>query len=122
MPTPNTNLQKHEFHTQRVEPSFICLTLAVSAISAALRFSALSGRTKTMAKRMQDQKGDNWIVAKSKPTTMNLSFSVSTTSSAVNSPIASKSREILKAPCRTDWSNTGKLDARDYNYDAVLSS
>ena len=29
-----------------------------------------------MAKRMQEQKGDNRIVAKSKPTTMNLAFTV----------------------------------------------
>ena len=42
-------------------------------------------------------------MAKSKPTTMNLAFSVSTSSSTVNSPTASKSLVILKAPCRTDW-------------------
>ena len=65
---------------------------------------SLTSCTKTMAKRMQEQKeGDNRIiVAKSKPTTMNLAFSVSTCSSTVNSPIASKSPGILKAPCRTD--------------------
>ena len=66
-----------------------------------------------MAKRMQEQEGDNRIVAKSKPTTMNLAFSVSTSSSTVNSPIASKSPGILKAPCRTDWSRTGKLVATE---------
>ena len=52
---------------------------------------SLTSCTRTMAKRMQEQKGDNRIVAKSKPTTMNLSVSVSTSSSTVNSPIASNS-------------------------------
>ena len=65
---------------------------------------SLIRRTETMAKRMQEQKeGDNRILAKSTPTTINLAFSVSTSSSTVNSPIASKSPGILKAPCRTDW-------------------
>ena len=73
----------------------------------------LTSCTKTMAKRMQEQEGDNRIVAESKPTTMNLAFSVSTSSSTVNSPIASKSPGILKAPCRTDWSSTGKLVATE---------
>ena len=82
---------------------------------------SLNSGTKTMAKRRQKQEGDNRIVAKSKP--MNLAFSVSTSSSStMNNPIASKSLEILKAPCRTDWSNTGKLDARDRNHDAVSCS
>ena len=71
---------------------------------------------------MQEQEGDNWIVAKSKPTTMNLAFSVSTSSSAVNSPFASESPGILKAQCRTDKSSTGKPDARDRNHDAASSS
>ena len=58
-------------------------------------------------------------MAKSKPTTMNLADSVSTSSSTVNSPIASESPEILKAPCRTEWSSSGKLDARNSNHDAA---
>ena len=79
--------------------------------------------TRTMAKRMQEQKErDNRIVAKSKPTTMNLAVSVSTSSSIVNSPMASKSLGTLKAPCRTDLSSTGKPDARDRNHDAASSS
>ena len=53
---------------------------------------------------------------------MNLAVSVSTSSSTVNSPIASESLGILKAPCRTDWSSTGKLDAKEYNRDAASSS
>ena len=84
---------------------------------------SLTSCTRMMAKRMQEQEGDNRIVAKSKPTTMNLALSVSTSSSTVNSPIASKSPGMLKAPCRTDWSSTGKPDAsHDRNHDAASSS
>ena len=50
-----------------------------------------------MAKRMQEQKEEDRIVAKSKPTAMS--------SSSVNSPIASESPGILEA-------STGKPDAR----------
>ena len=75
-----------------------------------------------MAKRMQEQEGDNRIVAMSKPAAMNLAVSVSASSSTVHSPIASKSHGILKAPCRTDWSSTKKLDVRDRNHDASSSS
>ena len=45
--------------------------------------SSLINCTRTTAKRMQEQEGDNTIVAKSKPTTMNLAVSVSTSSSTV---------------------------------------
>ena len=57
----------------------------------------LTSCTKTMAKRMQEQEGEDRIVAESKPTTMNLPFSVSTRFSTVNSPIASKSPGIREA-------------------------
>ena len=77
---------------------FICLTLAISALSAAPRIFSVTSCTRTMAKRMQEDEGDNRIVAKSKPTTMNLTVSVSTSSSTVNSPIASKSRGYSKHP------------------------
>ena len=92
-----------------------------SSLCCAQNFS-LTSSTRTMAKRMPEQEGDNRIVAKSKPTTMNLAVSVSTSSSTVNSPIASKSPGVLKAPCRTEWSSTGKPDARDRNHDAASSS
>ena len=72
-----------------------------------------------MAKRMQEQEREERIVAKSKPTTMNLAVSVSTSSSAVNAP---ESPGILKASCRTDWSSSGKLDARNSNHDAASNS
>ena len=45
-----------------------------SSFGCAQNFS-LASCTRTIAKRMQGQEGDNWIVAKSKPTTMNLSKS-----------------------------------------------
>ena len=41
--------------------------------------------TKTMAKRMQEQEGEDRSVAKSKATTMNLAFTVSTSSSSAES-------------------------------------
>ena len=59
-----------------------------------------------MAKRMQEQKEEeDRIVTKSKPTAMNLTSTVSTSSSSVNHPIASKRPGILKA-------SAGKPDAR----------
>ena len=59
-----------------------------------------------MAKRMQEQKKKKTgLWQKSKPTAMNVAVTVSTSSSSVNHPIASKSPEILKA-------STGKLDAK----------
>ena len=61
---------------------------------------SLTSCTKTMAKRMQEQKEDNSIVAKSKPTAMNLAVMISKSSSSVNSPNASESPEILKASSR----------------------
>ena len=57
-----------------------------------------------MAKRMQEQKGEEGSVAKLKSTTMNLSSHVPTSSSSAKSPIASKSPGILIA--------TGKPESR----------
>ena len=61
-----------------------------SSLCCAKNFSLISC-TKTMAKRMQEPKEDNRIVAKSTPTAMNLAVTVSSSSSSVNSPVASKS-------------------------------
>ena len=47
-----------------------------------------------MAKRMQEQKEEERIVAKSKPTAMNLSSTVSASSSSAKVPIASRSLRI----------------------------
>ena len=66
--------------------------------------SSLISCTKTMAKRMQEQKGEEIIVAKSKSAAMNLSSQVPTSSSSAKSPIASKSPGILIA--------TGKPESR----------
>ena len=60
-----------------------------SSLCCAQNFS-LTSCPKTMAKRMQEQKEEDRIVAKSKPTAMNLTSTVSTSSSSVNHPIASK--------------------------------
>ena len=75
-----------------------------SSLCCAQNFS-LTSCTKTMAKTMQEQKEEDRIVAKSKPTAMNLTSTVSTSSSSVNHPIASKNPGIVKA-------STGKPDAR----------
>ena len=74
-----------------------------------------------MAKRMQEQKEEDRIVAKLKPTTMNLAFIISTSSSIVQNLVASKSLEILKAP-RKDSLSTWKLDAKEFNRDAASNS
>ena len=77
-----------------------------------------------MAKRMQEQKEDNRIVAKSKPTAMNLFVSVSTSPSSVNTPIPSKSPGKLKTSSRQIGSS-GKLGVRvkrNSNPDAASSS
>ena len=47
---------------------------------------------------------------------------VSANSSAVQSPIASTSPVILKAPCQNDWTGTGGLGAREFNQDAASTS
>ena len=59
--------------------------------------SSLISCTKTMAKRMQEQKGQERSVAKSKSTAMNLSSHVATGSSSAKSLIASKSSGKLTA-------------------------
>ena len=64
--------------------SSLCYTQNFSSISC----------PKTMAKRIQEEKEDR-IVAESKPTAMNPTSTVSTSSSSVNHPIASKSPGIL---------------------------
>ena len=60
-----------------------------------------------MAKTMQEQKGEERIVAKSKSTATNLSSHVPTSSSSAESPIAPKSPGILIA--------TGKPEIRRRN-------
>ena len=92
-----------------------------SSLCCAQNFS-LTSCTRTIANKLQEQKRDNRIVTKSMPTTMNLTVSVSTCSSTVNSPIESKSPGILKAPCRTDWSSSGNPVARNSKHDAASSS
>ena len=66
---------------------------------------SLNSCPKTMSKRIQEQKEEDRIVAKSRPMVMNLASTVSTSSSSANLPIASRSPGILKA-------STGQPDAR----------
>ena len=66
---------------------------------------SLNSCPKTMAKRIQEQKEEDRIVAKSRPMVMNLASTVSTSSSSANHPIASRSLGILKA-------SAGKPDLR----------
>ena len=75
-----------------------------SSLCCAQNFS-LTSCTRTMAKRMQEQNGDNRIVATSKPTTMNLAVSVSTSSSTVHSPIA----HCIEKPGDTESTLSKKL-------------
>ena len=66
---------------------------------------SLNSCPKTMAKRIQEQKEEDRIVAKSRPMVMNLASTVSTSSSSANHPIASRSLGILKV-------SAGKPDLR----------
>ena len=75
-----------------------------SSLCCAQNFS-LTSCPKTMAKRMQEQKREDRIMAKSKPTATNLTTTVSTGSSSVNHPLASKRPGLFKA-------STGFPDAR----------
>ena len=72
--------------------------------TSCVKKSSLISCPKTMAKRMQEQK-EEIIVAKSKPTVMNLSSTVSASSSSSKDPIASKSLGILRV--------SGKPDAKE---------
>ena len=66
-----------------------------SSLCCGRNFSLISC-TERMAKRMQEQSEENKIVAKSRPTAINLTSSVATSSSSVNSPIGSRSRRYSK--------------------------
>ena len=67
-----------------------------SSLCCAKNFSLISC-TNTMAKRMQEQKEEERIVAKSTSTAMNLSSTVPASSSSAQDPIASKSPGVLIA-------------------------
>ena len=69
----------------------------------------------TMAKRIQEQKEEEIIVSKSKPTAMNLSSIVPTCSSSATSPIASKSPRMLMRinPNSCDAASTFQVRLQD---------
>ena len=75
-----------------------------------------------MAKRMQEQDGEKRIAAKSKPTTMNLAFTVSTSSSTVQNTVAFEQPWDTQSTLLKNWSSTRKRDAREFNRDAASSS
>ena len=70
-----------------------------SSLCGAKNFSLIRW-TQRMAKRMHEQSEEKRTVSKSRPTAMNLTSSVATSSSSVNSPIASRRPRILKASSR----------------------
>ena len=67
-----------------------------------VRNSSLISCTKTMAKRMQEQKEEEIIVAKSKPKAWSLFSTVSASSSSAKYPIALKSPGILRVSGKPD--------------------
>ena len=85
-----------------------------SSLCCAKNFS-LNSCTERMAKRMQEQSKENRIVAKSRPTAMNLTSSVAAISSSANSPIASRSTEVLKASSRQVGSSFERLRCEHNN-------
>ena len=91
-----------------------------SSICCSRNFSSTSC-LETIAKRMQEERGEERIVAKSKPT-LNLVTHAATSSSTVPSPTASKSPWGLRRPCQSDWKSTGRPVAREHNQDAASSS
>ena len=64
--------------------------------------SSLLSCPSTMAKRMQEQKEEEIIVAKSKPSAMNLSSSIATSSSSATSPMTCKSPRMPTASGKPD--------------------
>ena len=99
-------LTKSNFTIEEWNKFFICSTSAIFKVFVALRISASQAAPKKRWQRgCGEHKEENRTVAKSKPTAMNLKSTVSTSSSSVNHPIASKRMGILKA-------STGKPDAR----------
>ena len=94
-----------------------------SSLCCAKNFS-LTSCTKRIAKKDARTIKSNRIVAKSRPTAMNLISSVATSSSSVNSRIASRSPVILKASSR-QVGLSGRPDASTYqnsNPEAASSS
>ena len=103
---------------------FVCSTFShFSSLCCAKNSSLISCITERMAKRMQEQ-SENRILAKSRPMVTNLTSSVATSSSSVDSPNASRSPGILKASSRL-VGLTGRPDAsanQNSNPDAAWSS
>ena len=123
MSTPNTNMQTHWhkgishvmsgtiFSSVKHQP--FQLTLLLSEFQLDLLHQNDGEKDARTARREQDRgkvKADD-----DEP-------GLTCRSSTVQNPVASKSPGIVKAPCRTDWSSTGKPDAKEHNQDAASSS
>ena len=102
----------------------ICVTSAISEQFAAPQNFSSASCPKTMSKRMQQEHGEERIVAKSKPT-LHLVSKTEASSSTVLSPSASNRPEKLRAPsqkCLILQESTGKPVARDSNQNDAASS
>ena len=93
---------------------FICVTSAVFSLLCCSQNFSLTSCTKTMAKRMQEQEGEERIVAKSEPT---MKF-FDCAKIRLRRKVRGHSRHLVKK----GWSSTGKPDARGFNRDAASSS
>ena len=72
-----------------------------------------------MAKRMQEQKGEEKVVSKSRPAVMNMSSNFfATSSSAASSPIASKSPGMPIASRKPD----SRMSVEPSSFDAASTS
>ena len=109
----NTPLTKHQFADILTKGNFTrdewnrllhFFNLSHFSSTWCAKNSSLISRSKTMAKRMQEQKERRKQCGKIESTAMNLSSHVPTSSSSAKSPIASKSLGILIA--------TKKLESR----------
>ena len=91
-----------------------------SSVCCSQNFS-FSSFPETIAKRMQEEKREERIVAKSKPT-LNLILHAATSSSTVQSPTASPSPDTLRTPCQHVKKSTRKPVAREPNQKDAASS
>ena len=95
IPTANTNhqladiLTKGNFTRDELNNLLHLFNISHLSYTCCAKNSSLISCSKTMAKRMQERKGEKRSVAKSKSTATNLSSHVPTSSSSAKSPIAS---------------------------------
>ena len=124
MSTPNTNSQTNwQRAISRVMNGIIFCGLFnnshFSLICSSQNLSCFGcPETETVARREKEKRG----LWQSQSRRLKLVSHAATSSSAVQSPIASKSLGTLRAPCHPDWKSTRKLVAREHNQVAASSS